>query len=197
MFKKELNNCHSEPCKAVRPARAAARNGGEESPTRRTETLRSPALHQVQRAASIAQSDTKISVFVFIMLTLVLAACSASGSGELGVNDVWARPGLAGGNSAVFFVIDNPVADDMLLSASSDVADAVELHKTIMEDGNMKMVHQMNVPVPIGETVFKPGDLHVMLIGLKNDLKPGDTFTVTLNFETAGGRTLNVVVREP
>ena len=61
----------------------------------------------------------------------------------------------------------------------------------------MKMVHQMNVPVPTGETVFKTGDLHVMLIGLKNDLNPGDTFTLTLSFENAGERILNVTVREP
>ena len=135
--------------------------------------------------------------FAFVVLALVLAACTASGSGELGVNDVWARPGLAEGNSAVFFVIDNPGAEDFLLSASSDVAGAVELHKTVMEDGNMKMMHQMNVPVPTGETIFKPGDLHVMLIGLKNDLRPGDSFKVTLNFETAGEKTLDVVVREP
>ena len=134
---------------------------------------------------------------VFAVLAFVVAACGASGSGELQVNDVWARPGLAGGNSAVFFVIDNPGTEDLLLSASSDVAGAVELHKTIMEDGNMKMVHQMNVPVPTGETVFKPGDLHVMLIGLNGDMNPGDAFTLMLNFENAGEKTLNVVVREP
>ena len=135
--------------------------------------------------------------FILVLLALVLAACGASGSGELQVNDIWARPGLAEGNTGIFFVIDNPSTEDFLLSASSDVAGAVELHKTIMEDGTMKMVHQMNVPVPTGETVFKPGDLHVMLIGLNNDLKPGDEFPVTLNFENAGEKTLNVVVREP
>jgi copper(I)-binding protein len=135
--------------------------------------------------------------FIFIALTLALTACGVAGSGELGVNDIWARSGLAEGNSAVFFVINNPGAEDFLLSASSDVADAVELHKTVMEDGNMKMVHQMNVPVPTGETAFKPGDLHVMLIGLKNDLKSGDTFAITLNFETAGEKKLTAVVREP
>jgi len=134
---------------------------------------------------------------VFAVLAFVVAACGASGSGELQVNDVWARPGLAGGNSAVFFVIDNPDTEDFLLSASSDVAGAVELHKTIMEDGNMKMVHQMNVPVPTGETVFEPGDLHVMLIGLNGDMNPGDAFTLMLNFENAGEKTLKVVVREP
>jgi copper(I)-binding protein len=135
--------------------------------------------------------------FVIAILAAVLAACGAAGSGEFQVNDVWARPGLAGGNGAIFFVIDNPGAADLLLSASSDVADAVEMHKTIMQEGNMQMVQQMNVPVPTGETVFKPGDLHVMLIGLKNDLKVGDTFSVTLNFEKNGEKTLNVTVREP
>jgi len=139
----------------------------------------------------------KVRLFVFAGLAFVLAACGASGSGELGVNDVWARPGLADGNSAVFFVIDNPGAEDFLLSASSDVAGAVELHKTVMENDAMKMVQQMNVPVPTGETVFKPGDLHVMLIGLKNDLNPGDEFTLTLNFEKAGKKTLSVIVQEP
>ena len=142
-------------------------------------------------------SKSKVrSMFLFVALTLVLAACGAGGSGELQVNDVWARPGLADGNSAVFFVIDNPVADDMLLSASSDVAEFVEMHKTTMQDDVMQMVRQMNVPVPVGETAFKPGDLHVMLIGLKNDLKAGDTFSVTLNFQTTGERTLTVMVKD-
>ena len=133
---------------------------------------------------------------IFTTLALVLTACGA-GSGELQVNDAWARPGLAGGNSAVSFVIDNPGPDDLLLSVDSDVAEAVELHKTVMQDETMQMVQQMNVPVPSGETVFKPGDLHVMLIGLKNDLHPGDTFTVIANFETASEQTLNVTVKEP
>ena len=139
----------------------------------------------------------KARLFVIVVLAFVLVACRAGGSGELEVNDVWARPGLAGGNSAAFFVIDNPGARDFLLSASSDVAGAAELHRTIMEDGTMKMAQQMNVPVPTGETVFKPGDLHVMLIGLKNDLEPGDTFSLVLTFEAAGEKTLDVTVREP
>ena len=134
---------------------------------------------------------------VFFLLILTLAACGASGSGELGVNDVWARPGLAGGNGGVFFVINNPGPEDMLLSASSDVADAVELHKTVMQDGNMQMVQQMNVPVPTGETEFKPGGLHVMLIGLHEDLKSDETFTLVLDFKNAGEQLLTVAVQEP
>ena len=139
----------------------------------------------------------KVRFFVvFSVLTLLTSACGAGG-GELQVNDGWARPGLAGGNGGVFFVINNPVGADMLLSASSDVANTVEMHKTVLQDGNMQMVQQMNVPVPIGETAFESGDLHVMLIGLKIDLKPGDMFTLTLMFENAGEKKLTVTVREP
>ena len=141
---------------------------------------------------------SKVRLFFFVaILSVLLVACGSAGDGSLQVKDVWARPALADGNSAAFFVIENPGADDTLLSASSDVANAVELHKTTMQDGVMQMRQQENVPTPKGETTFAPGGLHVMFIGLHNDLKPGDTFTLTLNFEKAGERTLNVEVKEP
>jgi len=135
-------------------------------------------------------------VFSYFALLLTLAGCGTAKTSALKVSDVWARPGLAGGNSAIFFVIDNPGSTDRLLSADSEAADAVELHKTVMQDGAMQMMHQMDVPVPTGETIFKPGDLHVMLIGLKDDLKTGDTFTVMLKFEQAGEQELTVTVKE-
>ena len=127
---------------------------------------------------------------------LSLTACSPNKS--LMVSDVWARQGLAEGNTGVFFVIDNPPGeDDRLLFAASDIAAAVELHKTTMEDGVMKMTPQEYVPVPAGEqVVFKPGDLHVMLIGLSRDLRVGDNFQLTLTFENAGEIQLAVTVQE-
>ena len=134
---------------------------------------------------------------VFSALAAILAACVPA-DGQLQVSDTWARPGLAGGNSAVYFVITNETAGtDTLLSASSDVAGAVELHMTSMQDGNMQMMHQQEVPVPTGKTEFKPGGLHVMLIALNQDLNPGDTFSLTLDFAAAGDMQLEVTVSEP
>lgn len=136
-------------------------------------------------------------LIAFSALAGVLVACSPEG-GQLQVTDVWARPGLAGGNSAVYFVINNETAGtDTLLSASSGVAGAVELHMTSMQDGNMQMAHQQQVPVQAGKTEFQPGGLHVMLIDLNQDLNPGDTFTMTLDFDTAGEMPLEVTVSEP
>jgi copper(I)-binding protein len=77
------------------------------------------------------------------------------------------------------------------------VAGAVELHMTMMNEGNMQMAPQQEVPVQAGKTEFKPGGLHVMLIGLKQDLNPGDTFSLTLDFATAGEMSLQVTVSEP
>jgi copper(I)-binding protein len=68
-----------------------------------------------------------------------------------------------------------------------------------MAEGNMamQMVKQDNIPVAAGETItFKPGSLHVMLIGLNKDLKEGDTITLTLMFEQAGEITLEVPVEQ-
>jgi periplasmic copper chaperone A len=134
--------------------------------------------------------------FIAGLFAIILAAC---GSKALSVSNVWARPETMGNNSAVYLVIDNPTtADDVLLSAASSAADAVELHMSMMDGDVMKMVPQENVPVPAGEQVeFKQGGLHVMLIGLTKDLHPGDHFTVTLNFEKAGDVALDVEVKAP
>jgi copper(I)-binding protein len=128
---------------------------------------------------------------------LILSACSPDS--DLTVSEIWARPGIADGNTGVFFVIDNPTGQtDRLLSAASEIAEAVELHKTTMTDGVMQMTPQEFVEVPAGEqVVFQPGDLHVMLIGLHSQLNVGDSFDLTLNFETAGAITLSVTVQEP
>lgn len=134
---------------------------------------------------------------VFSVLATILAACNSEGK-QIQVSEIWARPGLAGGNSAVYFTITNGTSGaDSLISASSDVADAVELHMTTMQDGKMQMMHQQEVPIQTGKTEFQPGGLHVMLIGLKQDLKPGDQFLLTLDFVNAGQISLQVTVSEP
>jgi copper(I)-binding protein len=51
------------------------------------------------------------------------------------------------------------------------------------------------VDVPAKQSVeFKPGGMHVMLIGLKTPLKVGNSFPMTLRFEKAGSVSVNVRV---
>jgi copper(I)-binding protein len=139
----------------------------------------------------------KLTMGIILIILLALSACSADQ--PLTVREVWARPGIAEGNSGVFFTISNPTSHaDRLLSAESDIANAVELHKTTMTDGIMQMTPQEYVEIPAGEQViFQPGDLHVMLIGLHDQLNVGDSFELTLSFEIAGQITLTATVQEP
>ena len=98
---------------------------------------------------------------------------------------------------AVYFTIHNKgSAADELLSASSTVATAVQLHQSTLTNGISSMKQVNSVDVPAGGSVsFDPGNYHVMLIGLKRDLNVGDHFDVTLSFKQAGDITVSVEVR--
>lgn len=86
---------------------------------------------------------------------------------------------------------------DRLLSASSPLADKVEIHEMTMNGDVMTMRPQPDgVAIPAGETVeLKPGGYHLMLMGLKQPLVEGGTVPVTLNFDKAGKVDVTLQVR--
>ena len=104
-----------------------------------------------------------------------------------------------GGTSAIFMTIQNTGdTADRLIRASANVAETVELHRSTVEDGVMRMRPVEAIEIPAGGSVeLKPGDYHIMLINLTQDLNVGDQFTATLEFEQAGTIEVEVEVREP
>lgn len=132
---------------------------------------------------------------------LLLSACGAAGEEGTGIeaHDYWARAALKDGNGAVYLILHNHSAnDDAVTGASSNIATATEIHLSqITADGTMEMVRQETVELPAdGELKFKPGSYHIMLIGLKQDLKTGDEITLTLHFKNHEDITLTVPVLE-
>lgn len=139
-------------------------------------------------------------LIVFLLVVILLLSGCRGESGGITISDAWARPGFAGGNSAVYFVIENSGdQDDSLLSAEATVAEFVELHESKMDSsGMMKMQKQDRVNAPQKDQVaFQPGGLHVMLVNLTKDLNVGDRFNLTLTFEKAGQVPVDVEVRQP
>jgi hypothetical protein len=126
------------------------------------------------------------------------APAPAGGGGAIQAADVWARA-AASGNSAAYMLLRNGGQTvDRLIRAESDVAAAVELHKTTMEGNMMKMAPVENIEIPAqGQAELKPGGLHVMLIGLKRELKPDEKIRLKLHFEKAGAQEVEAVVRKP
>jgi copper(I)-binding protein len=118
-------------------------------------------------------------------------------AGDIQVLQPFARatPAKVGG---VFLTLKNAGGTaDKLVKAASPVAETVELHTHIKDGDAMRMRAVENIPVPAhGQTALEPGGYHVMLIGLKQTLKEGTSFPLTLTFEKAGTVTLNVPVQK-
>lgn len=131
---------------------------------------------------------------------LVLAAAPLAAQDGIHVENAYARSsGPTAMSGAVFLEIVNPSAthSDRLVSASSEVAQRVELHTHVHDaNGVMRMIEvEEGFAVGPGETrrLERGGD-HVMLMGLTRPLNDGDSFPLTLVFEREGEVTIEVPV---
>jgi copper(I)-binding protein len=132
-------------------------------------------------------------------LAIPLGAPAAARDDAVEIVEPWARASLAGRNSAAYMtIVNHTAAKDELVSASTPVAKVVELHTHLMEGGVMRMRPVQAIEVNVGEpAVLRPGGLHVMLIDLTRDLRPGETIPLTLRFRNAGERVVEVPVTAP
>ena len=112
----------------------------------------------------------------------------AARAGDLAVQQPWTRAAGQGATGAGFMAISNRgAAADRLLSASSPAARAIEMHSMVRDGEVMRMRPVEAVEIRAGQTVtLRPGGLHLMLIGLSQPLRQGETVPVTLRFERAG-----------
>ncbi len=122
---------------------------------------------------------------------LLLAAMFVASAAADGVKaeHVWVRatpPGQKVAGAFMELTSDAPVS---LVGGESPAADHVELHTMAMKDGVMIMRRVPEIKLPKGQTVqLKPGGLHVMLIGIKAQLKEGETVPITLRTRDDQGR---------
>ena len=77
------------------------------------------------------------------------------------------------------------------------MAGVAELHEMSVDAGVMRMRGVTTLEVRPGEKLqLKPGGYHVMLSELKQPLKVGDKFPLTLKFQNAGTVEVSVWVEE-
>ena len=135
------------------------------------------------------------NVITFVLAgILLLSACSAVE--DIEVHEAWARPTAQGNTAAAYFSLHNHTQNnDELIGASSAIADMVEIHESKMENDVMTMNMVSSIPLKAGdELTFEPGGLHVMLIGVKQELNVGDEFELVLKFKNHADITVNVKV---
>ena len=98
--------------------------------------------------------------------------------------------------AAVYLTVRNTGSSpDALVGASSAIAASATLHTEIAQGSVEVMAPLVRLDVnPHGEASLMPGHDHVMLEGLHQALKVGQTVVVTLRFAHAGGIPVTVPV---
>lgn len=142
------------------------------------------------------------SLLAFAVGLLVASALpwapTAAQTAPVAVDNAWARatPGKAE-NGAAYLTLKAGAAD-RLTGVSTPVAKKAELHEMTMDGSIMKMRQIAGIDLPAGQPVtLKPGAAHIMLVGLNAPLKAGQSFPLTLQFEKAGSKMVNVTVEPP
>ena len=140
-----------------------------------------------------------VRLLAAILAALVaIGACSAAAAAP-SIAKSWARPGPAGGNTAAYLTITASTSQaDALLSASSPVADMVQVHDVSTDASGMTGMHPIDrLDIPAGATVtLEPGGHHLMVMGLKRELSVGGTIQLDLVFEHAGKVVVQAEIRQ-
>jgi periplasmic copper chaperone A len=130
-------------------------------------------------------------IFTLVLAAILLTACGA-GSAESGiqVDQVKMGAGALGEDRAVYLAMHNLGSEpDQLTGASSAAAEVAQLQNGTQVVGV--------IPVDAKtEFVFIPDGYHVMLVGLKQELRVGDEIEVVLQFRDHEDMTIKVPVQE-
>jgi copper(I)-binding protein len=137
----------------------------------------------------------------FVLTGLVPgASVRGAAAAELSADEAWARASMgAGTTGAVFLQIHNVgSAPARIVAAATPAAEAAELHTHQMDGSVMRMRPVEAFEIPAGGSLrLQPGGDHIMLFGLLQPLREGDSFDLTLTSESGESVTLAVQVLSP
>ena len=134
--------------------------------------------------------DCSVNRFISVMAFLL---CSFVVEAQVLVDDAYVR-GLPPGQTttAAFMQLKNISGEEVIITgAQTGSSESAEIHAHIHHNGmmSMKRVNQIVIPA---NSIFelKPGGHHLMLIGLKQFLKEGDS--VRLSLLQSDGSAINI-----
>ena len=134
-----------------------------------------------------------------LAIWLLAAGCSQEPAATMVVSGPWIKAPVPGQVIAAGYLsVENRGAgEEVLLGIECADAAAVEMHEMFHESDMMKMRKLEQAVLPGHSTLaFAPGGAHLMLLGLRRQLKEGDTVGLTLHFKQAGDRTISVPVKK-
>ena len=133
-----------------------------------------------------------------LLLILVLIFPGVA-SAELDIHNAWIKnlppavPVRAG-----YMTIRNARADAIsIIAIHSDAFSSVEIHRTIAEDGMMRMEAVPTLVIEPDSTVkLAPGGLHLMMMNPAEPTKPGDVLQIVIELDDGSTQNLNMTVKK-
>ena len=131
------------------------------------------------------------------LVAALAGAAQAADAPPVTVSGAWSRATPPGSSMGVIYLtVTDAGAADTLTGISTPVAASAAMHESKTVDGVMQMRAIGSLPVTAAAPLrFAPGGYHIMLEGLKQPLKAGQQFPVTLTFAQAGTVTATVKVQ--
>lgn len=133
-----------------------------------------------------------MSRFKLLVLSLLLAfnlspifAESNPVASPIEIRDPWIREAPPQARAlAGFMKLHNPTAAPITLTGvSAEAFGAVMLHRTVLDGGMAKMVHQHSISISAHSTLsFEPSGYHLMLMKPKQPVLAGEGYTLTLSY---------------
>jgi periplasmic copper chaperone A len=130
----------------------------------------------------------------FLVLPFAASAAHAHSAhlGDIKIGHPWALPAESAVGGQVFMpLLNTGKTDDSLIAARSPVAAFVELRTNNRYDDPAAKEFLLPPGKPLA---MRPTALHLRLVGLRQALKPGDKFSIILDFLSAGEIELTVFI---
>ena len=123
---------------------------------------------------------------------LLLAGNAWAGTNDVMVDKVWMRESVPGQQSATVMLNLSVTKAGRLLSVRSPVATSGEIQGVVMRHGKLQTgtVDSLKLAAH-STTLFGTRGMYLTLVGLKQQLKPGDRVPLSLVVET-GGKSLTI-----
>lgn len=142
---------------------------------------------------------TPLAIASALLALVVIGACASANDTTSSASSLpHMRPAEQGTSAALYFTLQNPSADTLvLLAVDIDVAGSAGIHQSTDHNG-MASMHPLDslVVFPGDSIVLSERGLHVMANGLRATLSVGDTVAARLRFRGTRVDTLRVLVRE-
>jgi len=114
------------------------------------------------------------------LAALALMGLALPALAQTTVSDAWVRASVPHQQSTGAFMTLTASSDSKLVSVASPVAKTVQVHEMTMNGDVMGMRE-------VKAVTLDPNGLHVMLMGLNNQVKEGEKVPLTLTIEDAKG----------